>query len=134
MDELVSTASGGLDPEQVERLVVHLRESARIDHWRRTDLSSLEPEHRQAFVHALKNVLSTELALFTFAQIVDGLPTADVGWDRRGHGLWGDHPLYDHEELCPGAMEKTRELRDLWDLAMLRFNQKVGSNIPVPLR
>ena len=59
-------------------------------------------EHYAIFTRALKNVLATELALFTFAQIIDGLPIADVGFDRRGHGLSGDHPLDEHEELWPG--------------------------------
>ncbi len=47
----------------------------------------------------------------TFAQIVDGLPIADVAYQRRFHGLDNDHPIEDHAELCGGVMERTREIR-----------------------
>lgn len=77
------------------------------------------------FRRAVTNVLSTDLAVETFAQIIDGLPIADVAWDSRRPSVSGNHPLDEHEELCPGTMDKARELRDGWDPALLKFDPKV---------
>lgn len=116
----------GLTEEQVERIAELQRDAARRDYYDRITLDdNLATEHREVFIRALKNVLATELALFTFAQIIDGLPVADVGFDRRDHGLRGDHPLDEHEELCAGAMEKARELEKVWDPSTLKFNPEV---------
>lgn len=41
-------------------------------------VSVLDPDRHKIFKQALSNVLSTELAEFTMAQLVDGLPTIDV--------------------------------------------------------
>ncbi|KAK3899810.1 hypothetical protein C8A05DRAFT_46220 [Staphylotrichum tortipilum] len=82
--------------------------------------------HHQTFRRAVSNVLSTELALFTFAQIIDGLPTADVAYDRRFPGLDGVvHPIEEHPNLCPGVMERTREIRDRFDRSILLFDLTV---------
>lgn len=74
----------------------------------------------------MSNVLSTDIWLETYAQIIDGLPIAHVAWDRRETYLFGDHPLDKHERLCPGTLDKAIELRDSWDPAVLKFNHKVG--------
>ncbi|KAL2260052.1 hypothetical protein VTK26DRAFT_6081 [Humicola hyalothermophila] len=55
-------------------------------------------EHYRVFSRAITNVLSTELALFKFAQIIDGLPTADVAWDVRSPDLSGAHPIEEHQD------------------------------------
>ena len=130
--ENVLTTSGvletraGLTEEQVERIAAEQREAARLDYRERVTLEDrVSPEHYVIFTRALKNVLATELALFTFAQIIDGLPIADVGFDRRDHGLTGDHPLDEHEELCLGALDKARELDGAWDPSTLKFHPKV---------
>lgn len=39
--------------------------------------NDLGPEHLDKFTWALYNILSTDLAEHTFAQIIDGLPTRD---------------------------------------------------------
>ncbi|KAK0670277.1 hypothetical protein QBC41DRAFT_390009, partial [Cercophora samala] len=103
-----------------------LRARALADHKARSPIDRLDAEHRSYLVRAINNVLSTQLALFTYAQIIDGLPIGDVAWDQRDPPLEGDHPLAtEHEELCPGAMEKAREVCPRWDTEMLRFNPKV---------
>ncbi|KAK2809035.1 hypothetical protein FQN50_004088 [Emmonsiellopsis sp. PD_5] len=43
--------------------------------------SDLAPEHLAAVEQAVSNVLATELALETFAQVVDGIPTRDAYFD-----------------------------------------------------
>ena len=61
------------------------------------------------YIHTI--VLSTELTLFTCAQVIDGLPTADVAWDQRYGGIFGDHIIDEAHggSLCPGAMDKACE-------------------------
>jgi hypothetical protein len=113
-------------PDVMPAIVGQLRRKARAEYNYRIPIRKLDKVHRDTFVRAIDNVLSTELAIFTYTQIIEGLPTADVAWDRRLPGLYGDHPLDGHEELCPGAMEKARELCPLWDPDMLLFNPKVG--------
>ncbi|KAK5656054.1 hypothetical protein OQA88_5193 [Cercophora sp. LCS_1] len=106
-------------------VVAKLRAKAQADHRARTTMDRLDAEHRAVFVRAINNVLATEEALFTYAQIIDGLPIADVAWDRRSPGIFGDHPIEEHEELCPGALEKAREVCRQWDPAILSFDAKV---------
>ncbi|KAK4112795.1 hypothetical protein N656DRAFT_752873 [Canariomyces notabilis] len=112
-------------PDVMPAVLDQLREKARAEYRARIPIRKLDKLHRDALTRAINNVLSTELAIFTYAQIIDGLPTADVAWDRRLPGLYGDHPLDGHEELCPGAMEKAREICPLWDPDMLAFNPKL---------
>ena len=40
-----------------------------------SNISSLAASHAEAFTEALARVLSTEVAKFTFGEILDGLPT-----------------------------------------------------------
>ena len=116
-----------MDPPELEAHTAKMRLAAREAYASRVAFDSLKSErHREVLMRALTNVLSTELALFTYAQIIDGLPTADVAWDRRYHGLFHEHIIDDvHETLCPGAMDKARELYDNWDPSILKFDPKV---------
>lgn len=82
-------------------------------------------QHYAMFSGAISNVLSTEIALFTYAQIIDGLPTDEVAYDRRSPGLHGDHPIEHHVDLCPGALERAREFRQSFDPAILSFDPKL---------
>lgn len=88
-------------------------------------------EHYRAFSRAILNVLSTELALFTFAQIIDGLPTADVAWDRRYPHLVGIHPIEQHEDICPGVLDRARRFREDFDPCILSFDPKVRPLSPL---
>ncbi|KAK0736172.1 hypothetical protein B0T21DRAFT_288182 [Apiosordaria backusii] len=82
-------------------------------------------EQHAIFSRAISNVLSAELALFTYAQIIDGLPTDEVAYDRRSPGLYGDHPIEHHVDLCPGALERAREFRQSFDPTILSFDPKL---------
>lgn len=119
-----------MDPDQLEIHVQLMRSAARKAYANRVPFTCVSSHlHRDILERAIRNVLSTELAMFTFAQIVDGLPTADVAWDRRYPGIFGDHIIDEvHEELCPGALEKARELHDGFDVSALMFDPKVTSN------
>lgn len=71
------------------------------------------------------NVLRTKVAEFTFAQILDGLPTEQSLNDS--YFYMEGHPVYEleHKELCEGYFEKAREFRCRFDPSSLLFNQVV---------
>ncbi|KAK0742112.1 hypothetical protein B0T21DRAFT_360638 [Apiosordaria backusii] len=111
---------------EMDAVLAQLRTKALADHRARVPLDKLDAEHRAVLVRAVNNVLSTELAVFTYAQIIDGLPTGDVAYDSRWVDLTEGHPLdTEHEELCPGAIEKARGVCPKWDPDMLKFNPNV---------
>ena len=116
-----------MEPEDLISHTEGMRNAARSAHSCRMPFTDLPPgEHRDALIQAVNNVLATALALFTFAQIVDGLPTGEVAWDRRYPGIPVDHIIEDvHEKLCDGAMDKARELSRIWDPSILMFSPKV---------
>ncbi len=74
-------------------------------------------------------VLSTGLALETYAQIIDGVPLREVARDRYEHRLRKDHPINSHAELFPGALETATCMRDEVDIRSLTFDTKVGPSI-----
>lgn len=89
-------------------------------------LASLDEEHLAAFKQAITNVLSTHLAEFTYAQIIDGMPTRDTY--TREHSHLEGVPAMDHHDLCPGIIEKTRAFRSEFDILSLKFEPKVATN------
>lgn len=93
----------------------------------RIQLSSahLAGDHHDALTRAVTTVLATELAHTTIAQLVDGLPQSSVAFEARGHLLTTDHPLYQHKELCVGALEMTQALRESFDPDTLSFSPDV---------
>lgn len=87
----------------------------------------LTGQHRDVFTRAVENVLSTEIAQITYAQIADGLPLSSVEKDTYAFGaLTYDHPLHtNHIDLCPDALEKTRQLYAEFDPDILCIDHKV---------
>ncbi|KAF5708760.1 hypothetical protein FMUND_10435 [Fusarium mundagurra] len=71
-------------------------------------IDALGTRHRQALVQALTRVMETDVAERTFAEIIDGLPTIDSYQDS--HWPQEGHPATQHLELCPGIIEKARQL------------------------
>lgn len=116
-----------MDPDELVAHTEKMRNATRSAHSCRMPFTDLPPgEHGDTLIRAITNVLATELALFTFAQIIDGLPTAEVAWDRRYPGIFVDHVIEDvHEDLCDGAMDKAREMSGKWDPSILMFSPKV---------
>ncbi|KAK4223689.1 hypothetical protein QBC38DRAFT_459100 [Podospora fimiseda] len=87
---------------------------------------SMKEVPAQIFCHALKNMLSIDLTLETYAQIIDGLPTVDIAYNCRSPGLFSDdHPIEDHQELCPGAVERAQPFMEGLDMSILTFNPKL---------
>lgn len=116
-----------MDPGDLEAHSEKLRRIARNAHDSRVPFGTITSDHhRKVFDKAIKNVLSTELAIFTYAQIIDGLPIADVAWDRRLPGIMGEHIIDDHEILCPGALEKAQEYHESLQPSSLMFHPEVG--------
>ncbi|OTA98491.1 hypothetical protein M426DRAFT_17356 [Hypoxylon sp. CI-4A] len=85
-------------------------------------VQDLDAGRHDAFGRAVGNILSTEIALETYAQIIDGLPLSDVAWDRYRHKLHPKHPIDSHRELCPGALEKAEEMREVFNINILRID------------
>lgn len=89
-------------------------------------LASLDREHLASFKQALANLLSTPIAEFTYAQIVDGMPTSYTY--MTDHDFYDEFPVLNHENLCPGIMDKTRAIRSQFDVLSLKFELKVSAN------
>ena len=85
-----------------------------------------DPAHRDALYHAIQTILASDLALTTMAQLVDGIPIASVAWDAQGNLITVNHPITEHEQLCEGVLDKTRSLRDEFDLDQLSFKPEVS--------
>ncbi|KAK3293434.1 uncharacterized protein B0H64DRAFT_326608 [Chaetomium fimeti] len=89
---------------------------------RQLSVADLDGEHYQLLVRAIERILTTELAEFTYAQIIDGLPTGDVACDSTVAPYDG-HPIdHAHEQLCPGMLDKAREFRDGFRPEVLTFD------------
>ncbi|KAG8162147.1 hypothetical protein KVR01_007912 [Diaporthe batatas] len=107
-------------------MVARLREVALYAHQHRITLENLTTDQLDIFHRALSRTLGSELAIETFAQIVDGLPTADIAWDKRYPFIFGDtHPIEAHVTICPGVEEKTRTYLQQYDLHSLLFDPQV---------
>lgn len=100
------------------------------------NLSTLDSTHADAFKQALARILGTKVALFTYAEILDGLPTIDSF--REFHFWQEGHPIYQlgHTSLCPGTIERARAFRESFDPLQLTFRSAVSCGLalakPVP--
>ncbi|KAL1837763.1 hypothetical protein VTJ49DRAFT_3427 [Mycothermus thermophilus] len=66
---------------------------------------------RSLLKRAIRNVLSSDAARETYAQIVDGLPLARVADDSYGRPECVLHPLHEeHKELCAGVADEADRL------------------------
>jgi hypothetical protein len=90
-------------------------------------VSGLPQHHRDVFERALRNVLSTEVARMTYAQIIDGFPIASVAKDKRWYDIDYEHPLFksNHDQLCPGAWEKMEEFHASFDIGVLSMDERL---------
>lgn len=87
-------------------------------------LDHLAIEHLQPLRRALINFLSAPISEFTYAQIIDGMPTSDVY--ATDHNFRDGLAVSDHEELCPGSIEKARAFRADFNVLDLVFKSKVS--------
>lgn len=93
-----------------------------------TTCSALSSELQKLLQQALHNLLSTDIARHTLAQIVDGVPLPSTLEDTWGGlDLEPDHPLFAHKSLCPGILAKTEELLRTFEVKDLTFESSVGN-------
>lgn len=86
-------------------------------------VADLDGEHLASLKQAMANILSTPLAEFAYAQIVDGMPTRDTY--IANHYFHEGFPALNHQELCPGTMEKARAFCSQFNVLSLNFKPKV---------
>lgn len=73
----------------------------------------------------MTNVLATDLAELAFAQLFDGLPLWEVAIDMSRHIHTREEPVCKHRELCPGAMDQARALRQTFDPLIMEIRSDV---------
>lgn len=93
----------------------------------KSTIGELSVVHQEAATQAINNVLATEVALTTYAQIIDGLPLCDIAWDTRGSRLSPQHPINLHTQLCPGTISKAESFRDDLVISQLTFGHQASS-------
>lgn len=84
----------------------------------------LDAEHGTPLRVALNNLLSTPVAEFTYAQMIDGMPVNTVY--AEDHWFREDFPVIQHDKLCPGTLEKTRAFRSDFDYSSLSLDSEVS--------
>jgi hypothetical protein len=90
----------------------------------------MAPNHINILLQAIQNVLSTQIAEDTMAQLVDGLPTEQVAADARGCLMTIDHPLIkEHGKICEPALARTRELRANFSVSQISFDDQVRQTV-----
>lgn len=92
----------------------------------------LDSAHRRLLDSAIRNVLHTERALETFAQIADGLPLCSVARDTRAReNPYEGHPaIVRHTSLCPGATEIALQFLSEFSLGRtLLFDKAVSETV-----
>ncbi|KAI1656698.1 hypothetical protein F4813DRAFT_397277 [Daldinia decipiens] len=83
-------------------------------------LENLAPEHLQSFRQALENLLATDVAEFTYALIIDGLPTQKVYSEAHRWNLEG-LPILSQPQLSEGTIERIRRFRADFEILSLQF-------------
>ncbi|KAK4657128.1 hypothetical protein QC762_210210 [Podospora pseudocomata] len=116
-----------MDEATLKSLSARMKRRAHLDHNSRLGFSARQKTtaHYTLLIRAMRNVLSSKLAQFTYAQIIDGLPIEDVAWDQRIPAVCGNHPIEHHPELCPGALEFALEYKDKLDFKLLSFPREL---------
>ena len=96
-------------------------------HLKKLPLTQLPKRHRDVVAQAVSNVLATESAELTFAQIIEGVPLSEIEKDSYEGSLSYQHPLHtQHAELGPGVLETMQQLRRDFDGSNLSFTPKAS--------
>lgn len=94
--------------------------------FRKLSIESLQAPHREIFSRAVSNILSSQIAEDTYAQIIDGLPLSHVVLDVSESNACPGHPLIEeHKELCAGVLDKAKELHSTFDMGLLEIDSRV---------
>ncbi len=89
-------------------------------------ITSLQDRHKEVFMRAIANVLSSHIAKTTYGQIIDGLPLSNVVLDTYGSIVCPRHPLLDqHLGLSGEVLNKASQLCSDFDPATLKMDLAV---------
>ncbi|RFU26480.1 hypothetical protein B7463_g9869, partial [Scytalidium lignicola] len=88
-------------------------------------VKEIDEKHYEPFARAIRIILSTDIAKFTYAQIIDGLPTYEVFLDTRYSRNHILHPIQHHKELCPGVVDKTERFLRNFNPNTLAFDSRL---------
>ncbi|KAH8768864.1 hypothetical protein F5883DRAFT_417533 [Diaporthe sp. PMI_573] len=102
-----------------------------------TAVDTLDERHQAVFKRAITNLLATELAEMTYAQLIDGLPLWEVALDQYRHTHTGEEPVSNHRELCPGVVDQTTAPLQSFDPLVLEIRSdalKRYQSAPVGLK
>lgn len=80
------------------------------------------------YTRALANVMSTDVAQSTCAQIVDGAPLSETRFLMSGRPELA-RPVYQLSELCDWVRGKTAQLLDIFNLHVLRYDFDVSQSL-----
>lgn len=86
----------------------------------------LDPVHYESFQTAVSQLLSTEIARETIAQLMDGLPLFSVLRGTAGVNNLSCAPIKQHTALCEGTAEHADAFISSFDVNLLRFNPSVS--------
>ncbi|KAM0350887.1 hypothetical protein HYE67_000893 [Fusarium culmorum] len=88
----------------------------------------LDQDHGDVFCRAFSNLLSTDIAEHTYAQILDGLPTEDSLLE--GSPYIEGHPVseLEHTPICEGFLEKSRRMHAALNPYDLQFDEHILSS------
>lgn len=89
-------------------------------------LADPEPEHLNHLEDFLSRVLASELVESIFAQVIDGIPTAEAF--KRSTATEPDLPqVLERKDLAADSVQRYRELRAELHLGSLQIASKVGT-------
>ncbi|KAF2762204.1 hypothetical protein EJ05DRAFT_497065 [Pseudovirgaria hyperparasitica] len=91
----------------------------------KTTISDLSQHHRAAVENALQNILNTERAFETFAQVVDGLPTRSTAEQYHDYGRSSMYLNGLTNEPSTEAKQIVQTYRETLDPYILEFNVPV---------
>lgn len=95
---------------------------------KKVGLETLPPEHFEVLQRSLSRILSTGLALETFAQIVDGRPTRDVYQDYYNAFRSAFHDNLRPSDAALEAAESHR--RNFLTIGFLEIDTNVPASTP----
>jgi hypothetical protein len=91
-----------------------------------TAVDTLDERHQAVFQRAINNLLATELAEMTYAQLIDGPPLWEAALDQYRHTHTGEEPVFNHRELCPGVVDQKRAFLQSFDPLVMEIRSDVG--------
>ncbi|KAK4457230.1 hypothetical protein QBC42DRAFT_213158 [Cladorrhinum samala] len=91
----------------------------------KVSINVLAPDHYQALDRAIRNVLATDLALTSVAELLDGLPLLGTLSETNYTFVHRLHPIRKHKDLCDGALDQAAAFRDAFDPTVLQFDSSV---------